>query len=244
MQKYKSKKSGEIVISNEKTWRCKACAYNMTQTLIAEMGKLKGSYFLTLTTDIPFAPPATNIKDIQKHLGQFLRAFSYQYGSPRYFWGFGVTKRKKIHIHILGEGRRPSLKWIKRKWHKLTGYYIVHLKPAEETHVQYIAWNMARLPDYFSSSSGFSAIDRRVMRRFRRYGRSRGFCKKKMSTGDWEYAGAKERWTNLPTNHWNPPWSQAITLTMPLSSRARSLAHRCRCATEAQVYQTMKGCSS
>ncbi len=141
---FKHQRTGEIVRGYEKVWHCSDCARKKVDDLVAAVGDKPWDYFLTLTSKEFFRPPVNRVLGVKEQFNKFLDAVEYKYGRIEYLWAAGTTKKGQIHFHVLWRGPQPDKTWLSRKWHRLTGAYIVDIKPAWPGAVGYTFWNAAR----------------------------------------------------------------------------------------------------
>lgn len=85
-----------------------------------------------------------NVKIAQRLSAQFLRALHYK--GIKYIAAMGY--KGTIHYHIACKGTKPSQKWIKDKWLRLSGCFEVDISEARENTPWYlIDQNAALLPN-------------------------------------------------------------------------------------------------
>jgi len=154
-----------------KSWNCKACVKNiLIPQYLKKLNTIKWDYFVTVTTKTKCAPPVWRINRAKKKFQDFLRSATNRYapkGGVVYFSSIGLTSTGRIHFHFLWKGAKPSKKWIRKKWHGLTGCYEVDVRPAHDNHKLYLLKNAAQIPD-FSLDTRFTFKDQNELHDFRR----------------------------------------------------------------------------
>jgi hypothetical protein len=129
---------------------------------------------MTLTCKIKYQPPVWLIKQATDYFHQFISSFTRKYHLP-FFWSVGVGGNGYIHLHVLIQGQKPSIKWIKKQWRAITGRrWRVHLTDARPNSLYYLlAKNAAKIPQIYNNRR-FLMSDIYAMRdmHFRRVGPS------------------------------------------------------------------------
>ena len=157
-------------------WNCQQ-GYGGMQKIHRYMGRYGHhiwDFHMTLTCKLKFQPPVYLIGKATDYFHEFMAAFTRKYHLI-FFWSAGVGDNGYIHFHVLLQGQKPSIKWIKKQWRAITGRrWRVHLTGARPSSLYYLlANNAAKIPDIYNDSR-FIMADIYAMKdlHFRRVGPS------------------------------------------------------------------------
>lgn len=146
----------EIFTPKCKDWNCDNGRKILSHEWTAKIKAFKAKYMLTVTTRWAFTP--NGMEHAKKAIAPFLRSLKYR--NIKYISVMGAAQHEKIHFHIACKGEKPSIRWIKQKWHKLTGCYYVHIEKWHSNLPAYLVWsNAAQIPNHKEGKTAWITLE-------------------------------------------------------------------------------------